>query len=136
MKPIELAIMNLAFHKLKPRDEFIDGFIPWQELWRGMVHRWEFCTPFNHFDSSFIVKFLGTFNTMKFRINGHFVGRQFIVDWIDIITWDESEKVLADFRKIDNQTVLHKTSGFELDLEEVLDLEEARPGTLGFSTGV
>jgi len=100
------ALMNCVFHKMKPQDQYIDKFIPWQELWRGVQHRWDIVTPLKNVPvgekSYFICRWLGTYGDMKFRVNGEFVLEgtfyKFLIRSIDLITWDDSESVLAVFR--------------------------------------
>jgi hypothetical protein len=101
------AILNCAFHKMKPQDKYIDDFIPWQELWRVASHRWELVQAMQKNTVGekdfFLVKWLGTYHEMRFRINGEWVlegtFKKFYIKSIDIITWDDSEKVLAIFRE-------------------------------------
>lgn len=99
-----LGIMGCAFHKLKPKQQYYDQFLPWQELWRIAQFRFELEKPLDYDKEGkcfFIVKFLGTYSDMRFRINGEHVlegkWNKFVVSSIDIITWDNSETVLAVF---------------------------------------
>ena len=98
------AIVRCAFHTLKPKQQYYDKFMPWQELFRNCQSLFEIETPLNFCvkgNASFIVKFNGTYSNMKFRINGNLafngVFNKFTVSSIDMITWDDSESLLAVF---------------------------------------